>query len=44
MASHTTSELQQAAKVLAHSAREVGLDPATLGSRAGLNPRLARVA
>jgi glycine C-acetyltransferase/8-amino-7-oxononanoate synthase len=32
MASHTTSELQQAAKVLAGAAREVGLDPATLGS------------
>jgi glycine C-acetyltransferase/8-amino-7-oxononanoate synthase len=44
MASHTTSELQQAAKALADAAREVGLDPATLGSRAGLNPRLARVA
>jgi 8-amino-7-oxononanoate synthase len=44
MASHTTSELQQAAKVLADAAREVGLDPATLGSRTGLNPRLARVA
>jgi 8-amino-7-oxononanoate synthase len=44
MASHTTGELQQAAKVLAAAAREVGLDPTTLGSRAGLNPRLARVA
>jgi 8-amino-7-oxononanoate synthase len=32
MASHTTSELRQAAKVLADAAREVGLDPATLGS------------
>ena len=32
MASHTTSELRQAAKVLADAAREVGLDPAALGS------------
>jgi 8-amino-7-oxononanoate synthase len=44
MASHTTGELQQAAKVLADAAREVGLDPTTLGSRAGPKPRLARVA
>jgi glycine C-acetyltransferase/8-amino-7-oxononanoate synthase len=56
MASHTTSELRQAAKVLADAAREVGLDPATLGStmpgsystalgsRPASKPRLARVA
>jgi 8-amino-7-oxononanoate synthase len=44
MASHTTSELQQAATVLGDAARKVGLDPTTLGSRAALNPRLTRVA
>jgi glycine C-acetyltransferase/8-amino-7-oxononanoate synthase len=44
MASHTATELRQAATALADAAREMGLDPATLGSRAGLNPRLARVA
>ncbi len=48
MASHTTSELRYAAKALAEAAREVGLDPTRLGSRAGragqgLNPRLAHV-
>jgi glycine C-acetyltransferase/8-amino-7-oxononanoate synthase len=32
MASHTTAELRQAAKALGDAAREVGLDPATLGS------------
>jgi 8-amino-7-oxononanoate synthase len=56
MASHTTSELRQAANALADAAREVGLDPATLGStmpgsystalgsRPASKPRLARVA
>ncbi|HEY5260546.1 MAG TPA: 8-amino-7-oxononanoate synthase [Solirubrobacteraceae bacterium] len=44
MASHTVEELRHAAKALADAAREVGLDPATLGSRAGAKPRLARVA
>jgi len=47
MASHTASELQEAAKALAGSAREVGLDPAALGSRPGWvghEARLARVA
>jgi 8-amino-7-oxononanoate synthase len=51
MASHTTSELRQAANVLADAAREVGLDPATLGSHPAAlgsdptpKPRLARVA
>ncbi len=47
MASHTASELREAAKALADSAREVGLDPAALGSRPGWvghESRLARVA
>ncbi len=44
MASHSAEELRNAAKALADAAREVGLDPATLGSRAGAQPRLARVA
>jgi 8-amino-7-oxononanoate synthase len=44
MASHTTGELRQAAKVLADAAREVGLNPATLGSHPAPKPRLARVA
>ncbi len=47
MASHTASELREAAKALAHSAREVGLDPRALGSRPGWmgrQSRLARVA
>jgi 8-amino-7-oxononanoate synthase len=44
MASHTTSELQLAATVLADSAREVGLDPRRLGSNAPRPPLLARAA
>jgi 8-amino-7-oxononanoate synthase len=44
MASHTQDELGQAAKALADAAREVGLDPSALGSRAQPDPRLVRVA
>jgi glycine C-acetyltransferase/8-amino-7-oxononanoate synthase len=44
MASHTTLELRHAATALADAAREVGLDPATLGARADPTSRLARVA
>lgn len=44
MASHTTEELRQAARTLADAARDVGLDPASLGSGRAPNPRLARVA
>jgi 8-amino-7-oxononanoate synthase len=44
MASHTTGELRQAAKVLAEAAHGVGLDPSTLGQHAIPKPRLARVA
>jgi 8-amino-7-oxononanoate synthase len=44
MASHATSELRLAATALADSAREVGLDPRTLGSQAPRPPRLAHVA
>jgi glycine C-acetyltransferase/8-amino-7-oxononanoate synthase len=44
MASHTTAELRQAANALAGAAREVGLDPAALGSHPAPKPRLARVA
>jgi glycine C-acetyltransferase/8-amino-7-oxononanoate synthase len=44
MASHTASELRDAAGALADAAREVGLDPARLGSRPSSKPRLARVA
>jgi 8-amino-7-oxononanoate synthase len=51
IASHTTEELHGAAKTLADAAREVGIDPAALGSRAGaqhaprgVNQRLTRVA
>ncbi len=32
MATHTTAELRQAASMLGEAAREVGLDPATIGS------------
>lgn len=44
MASHDAEELRSAAKALADAAREVGLDPATLGSRVGAKPTLANVA
>jgi glycine C-acetyltransferase/8-amino-7-oxononanoate synthase len=47
MASHTAGELRAAAEALAEAAREVGLDPATLGSHpgwVGRQSRLARVA
>jgi 8-amino-7-oxononanoate synthase len=44
MASHTTNELQLAAKALADATRETGLDPRTLGSHAPRPPRLARAA
>ncbi len=45
MASHSTEELQKAAKVLGDSAREVGLDPAQLGELASIaRRRLARIA
>ncbi|HTA97763.1 MAG TPA: 8-amino-7-oxononanoate synthase [Solirubrobacteraceae bacterium] len=41
MASHTTTELRDAAKSLAEATREVGLDPTTLGSRPTGKQRLA---
>jgi 8-amino-7-oxononanoate synthase len=44
MASHTVEELRQAAKAFAEAAREVGLDPATLSSRAKAKTRLVGVA
>jgi glycine C-acetyltransferase/8-amino-7-oxononanoate synthase len=51
MASHTASDLRQAAKTLAEAACEVGLDPTTLGSHhvtldstRAPKPRLARIA
>jgi len=44
MASHTAGELRYAAKALADAAREVGLDPRSMGSHAAPKPRLARVA
>jgi glycine C-acetyltransferase/8-amino-7-oxononanoate synthase len=44
MASHAASELRSAAHALADAAREVGFEPATLGSHASLNSRLVRVA
>ena len=44
MASHTATELRDAAKSLAEATREVGLDPTTLGSRPTGKQRLARVA
>jgi 8-amino-7-oxononanoate synthase len=44
MASHTTGELLQAAKALAEAARELGLDPTTLGSHPAPKPWLTRVA
>ncbi|MGA9284688.1 MAG: 8-amino-7-oxononanoate synthase [Solirubrobacteraceae bacterium] len=45
MASHSASELRQAAKVLADSAREVGLDPAQLGEPGLISAhRLVRIA
>jgi 8-amino-7-oxononanoate synthase len=44
MSSHSPEELRDAAKALADAAREVRLDPATLSSRAGAGPQLARVA
>ncbi|MFZ1153771.1 MAG: 8-amino-7-oxononanoate synthase [Solirubrobacteraceae bacterium] len=43
MASHTGSELQRAARVLADAAREVELDPATLGSKLDSESPLAHV-
>ena len=44
MASHTATELRDAAKSLAEAAREVGLDPTKLGSRPTGKQQLARVA
>ncbi len=51
MASHTPAELHQAARTLAEAAREVGLDPANIGSHATMlgsgdarKRRLVRVA
>lgn len=45
MASHSASELRQAAGALAEAAREVGLDPAQLGEPASIpGRRLVRVA
>jgi glycine C-acetyltransferase/8-amino-7-oxononanoate synthase len=43
MASHSSDELQRAARVLAEAAHEVGLDPATLGSSLNFKPPLAHV-
>jgi glycine C-acetyltransferase/8-amino-7-oxononanoate synthase len=49
MATHTTSELEQAAKALADATRAVGLDPSALGSRTSApaqpdpDPRLASI-
>jgi glycine C-acetyltransferase/8-amino-7-oxononanoate synthase len=44
MASHTAGELRDAANVLAQAARDVGLDPATIGSPPLHRQRLAGVA
>jgi 8-amino-7-oxononanoate synthase len=44
MASHTATELRDAAKNLAEATREAGLDLTTLGSRTTGKQRLARVA
>jgi len=44
MASHTATELHDAAKSLAEATREVGLDLTTVGSRPTGKQRLARVA
>jgi 7-keto-8-aminopelargonate synthetase-like enzyme len=44
MASHTATELRDAAKSLAEATREAGLDLTTLGSRTTGKQRLARVA
>ncbi|HEX4115372.1 MAG TPA: 8-amino-7-oxononanoate synthase [Solirubrobacteraceae bacterium] len=44
MASHTTTELRDAAKSLAEATREAGLDLTTIGSRPTGKQRLARVA
>jgi 8-amino-7-oxononanoate synthase len=41
MACHDTTELRQAAKVLADAARELGLDPARLGEPSALPERVA---
>lgn len=41
MASHDTTELCQAAKVLAEATRELGLDPARLGEPSALGERIA---
>jgi 8-amino-7-oxononanoate synthase len=40
MATHTADELRDAARVLADAARELELDPATMGSRAADTPRM----
>jgi 8-amino-7-oxononanoate synthase len=44
MASHKTTELRQAARALAEATREVGLDPAAIGSPPSPSARLVRVA
>jgi 8-amino-7-oxononanoate synthase len=43
MASHTTAQLQDAAKALADAVRATGLDPAAIGEHATGMPRLAGV-
>jgi 8-amino-7-oxononanoate synthase len=44
MASHETADLRQSASALAEAAREVGLNPAAIGSSPSPSQRLARVA
>ena len=44
MASHTPGELRLAAKTLADGAREIGLEPESLGSHFASEPRVTRVA
>jgi 8-amino-7-oxononanoate synthase len=43
MASHSAEDLRHAATALAQSARELGLEPLAMGTRATHGPRLARV-
>lgn len=44
MASHTSAEMQQAARTLALAAREVGLDPRTMGRPRAKPLAIARAA
>jgi glycine C-acetyltransferase/8-amino-7-oxononanoate synthase len=43
MASHSAEDLRHAATAIAQSARELGLEPSAMGTRATPGPRLARV-